>query len=133
MSAGRLGFLRKADSQIPHKCYPEQIGAIRNGEIPGGIRNPSLNMKLNPKQLEAVTEYVKKWKRPECVLCGHDEWSVSAIVFELPQYGLPPPPFDYYMIPQVFPVVPLTCTTCGNVLFLSAILAGVLPKPGGAT
>lgn len=29
------------------------------------------------------------------------------------------------------PVVPLTCTICSNVFFISPILAGILPKPGG--
>ena len=33
-----------------------------------------------------------------------------------------------YPLPQVFPVVPLTCKECGYVLLVSAIAAGVVPR-----
>lgn len=113
-------------------------------------------MRLNPQQIETLINYLKRWKVPECSICQHDDWAVADTVFELTEhvggtgsYGIGGPggagrsgrtvgdgiwPFtsgaDHTLsIPQIFPVVPLTCKVCGNVLFVSAIAAGVIPRP----
>ncbi len=85
-------------------------------------------MELSPEQLGQVIEYLRKWKTAECAICEHDDWAVASTVFVLPEYNSPRA--AVYSNLQVFPVIPLTCKTCGNVLFLSAIAAGVVP---GAT
>ena len=82
-------------------------------------------MQLNPKQLEDVIEYLKTWKTAECAICGFDDWAVSAVVFGLPEYVSG----GSSHWNQVFPVVPLTCKTCGNVLLVSAIAAGIVKAP----
>jgi hypothetical protein len=83
-------------------------------------------MELSPEQLGQVIEYLKKWKAAECAICEHDDWAVASTVFVLPEYK-PLRAAVYSNIQAVFPVIPLTCKTCGNVLLLSAIAAGVVP------
>jgi hypothetical protein len=98
-------------------------------------------MQLNPPQIEQVINYLNKWKTPVCVVCGTDDWVVSGIVFEFPEYqsrnvffpaGNAPQAFQGFQAFQIFPVIPVTCKTCGNVLILSAIAAGIVPEPAQA-
>jgi hypothetical protein len=84
-------------------------------------------MELSPQLLGRVIEYLKKWKSAECAICGYDDWVVANTVFQFPEYAMGLP--SVYTNTQVFPVIPLTCKTCGNVLLLSAIAAGVMPGP----
>jgi len=83
-------------------------------------------MELSPEQLGQVIEYLKKWKVAECAICEDDDWAVASTVFVLPEYKSPTAAI-YSSTQSVFPVIPLTCKTCGSVLFLSAIAAGVMP------
>jgi hypothetical protein len=83
-------------------------------------------MELSPEQLDQVIEYLKKWQTAKCAICMHDDWAVASSVFALPEYRSQKAA-TYLNIQSVFPVIPLTCKTCGNVLFVSAIAAGVVP------
>jgi hypothetical protein len=83
-------------------------------------------MELSRQQVKQVIDYLLKWQTAKCGICGHDDWTVSSAVFMLPEYRSPKAPV-YSSAQDVFPVIPLTCKTCGNVLFVSAIAAGVVP------
>jgi len=81
-------------------------------------------MNLDTKQVETLIQYLKRWKTPECAICGQDDWAVADTVFYLQeesqaQFRVSPPP-------QFYPCVPITCKTCGSVLLVSAIAAGVI-------
>jgi hypothetical protein len=81
-------------------------------------------MELNAEQMEKVLRHLGAHPTPECAICHHDEWAVSNTVFVLPEYRLD----RYYSTTQAaFPAIPITCKVCGNVLFLSAIKAEVVP------
>lgn len=83
-------------------------------------------MELSPEQLNQVIGYLKKWKNAQCSICGFDDWAVASTVFVLPEY-MGSKALSYTTIQAAFPVIPLTCKTCGNVLLVSAIAAGVVP------
>jgi hypothetical protein len=82
-------------------------------------------MKLSAEQVSLVINHLKKFRTPQCVMCGHDDWKVSVDVFALPQYVSPFASSPMSSVPEVFPVVPVVCSTCGNVLLLSAVAVGV--------
>ncbi len=86
-------------------------------------------MQLSANQVNGVVVYLKKFPVVECQVCRRDEWKVSALVFELPEYtenrfsqGITS------LQREVFPVIPITCSTCGHVFFLSAVAAGILKR-----
>ena len=56
----------------------------------------------------------------KCPICGENNWTVGEVL------GLKPYPEDPFR-PSVFPVVPVTCTNCGNTHLLAAIAAGLVP------
>ena len=87
-------------------------------------------MELNPEAVQQVIRYLEKWKSPGCAICGHEDWSVAGAVFALAEYWSGTNAI-YAGSQSVYPVIPVTCKTCGNVLFLSAVAAGVVPRPKG--
>jgi hypothetical protein len=86
-------------------------------------------MLLDPAQVKQVIDYLNHYKIPTCAICEHDDWEVSAAIFELPEHRPPVAPRFGGFAAQVFPVIPLTCKICGNVLLLSAIATRVIPGP----
>lgn len=80
-------------------------------------------MKIDPEKLK---EYVKRINAGPCALCGHNQWTMSDRIFqalEFEEKGL-------VLGGQAVPIVPLTCTYCGNTYFINAIVAGfVKPNP----
>ena len=82
-------------------------------------------MELSNDQMTRVIKYLQTWESAKCAICRGDDWAVSSTVFALPEYT-PPSKGTYGYNEAVFPVIPLTCKTCGNVLVVSAIAAGVV-------
>jgi hypothetical protein len=109
-------------------------------------------MRLFPEMVQKVIDHLNHFAKTECPVCHHDEWTVSDILFAIPEYefhpfGLPPPPpgppstptgtptmAGFAALsrpaPQVFPVVPVTCVTCGYVFLFSAIKLGLVSGRG---
>lgn len=104
-------------------------------------------MRLSPFAINAVNEHLNKFAKTVCPVCHHDEWTVSDTLFALPEYEYRPvsffntPSTETPRIPglealgkipftsarpQVFPVVPVTCVTCGYVFLLSGIKLGIV-------
>jgi hypothetical protein len=82
-------------------------------------------MQLNEEQLKLAHEWVKtKFTHGPCWICGKEEWSVAPFVWELRAFN------QGFMVVggPVFPVVSFFCTGCGNVVFVSAVAAGII-KP----
>jgi hypothetical protein len=82
-------------------------------------------MELSQEEMTRVIKYLQRWESAKCAICKGDDWAVSSTVFALPEYT-PPWKATYGYNETAFPVIPLTCKTCGNVLFVSAIAAGVV-------
>ena len=104
-------------------------------------------MRLSQQQINDVVAHLNKFKRAPCPVCNTDKWTVSDILFQLPEYETPvrfprltsDPPLGAYggldvlaglagspASTQVFPVVPVTCATCGYVYFLSGIALNIV-------
>ena len=66
-----------------------------------------------------------KWKGVACPLCGGLEWSVSDRIFEMREYN-----GGNLVIgganAMITPVIPVTCSNCGNTVLINALAAGVL-------
>jgi hypothetical protein len=102
-------------------------------------------MRLSAGHIQAVINHLNKFAKTICPVCNHDEWTVSDTLFAFPEYeyrapwtgppfirgteGLrePATAFNLESDPQVFPVVPVTCVTCGYVFLLSAIKLSLVP------
>lgn len=85
-------------------------------------------MQLSPTQVSEVIHFLQKFPATECQVCHHDDWKVSEILFALPEYRDPLSPGLGPVQRELFPVIPITCSTCGYVFFLSAIAVGVLKR-----
>jgi hypothetical protein len=90
---------------------------------------------LNDKAISSVVDRLNKRGVAACPVCGQKELKVSDKVFALSEYlpeGFSPVPLrgDQPLrtteSAQVFPVVPVVCSTCGSVFFLSAMALNVV-------
>lgn len=67
-----------------------------------------------------VDEYLKKIHPKTCPLCGGGQWNITTTIYQVPEYeekgGL-------LSSKTTIPVVPLSCTNCGNTYFINAIVA----------
>jgi hypothetical protein len=86
-------------------------------------------MQLLPAQVDHVVNYLKRYPVVECQVCHHDDWSVSQLIFELPEYMRQRFSQGITSVnSEVFPVIPITCSTCGYVFFMSAVAVGILKR-----
>jgi predicted nucleic-acid-binding Zn-ribbon protein len=67
----------------------------------------------------------EKWGNKECPMCGKGPWQVQDKVFQLSEF-LPGRLIGGLMIP----VIPVTCTNCGNTQLINAIIAGGIEQKG---
>jgi hypothetical protein len=66
-----------------------------------------------------------KWGGQTCPMCRKGNWSVSEDIFEMRKFnngnlviGGPEA--------KIIPLVPITCSNCGKVVFVNAIVAGLI-------
>jgi hypothetical protein len=83
-------------------------------------------MRLNEDQKQLVLEHLKKyWPDPQpCPVCRNEIWTLTDTVYEMREYYSG----NLVVGGSIFPVVSVTCSTCGNSLFFNAIAIGILPK-----
>jgi len=68
----------------------------------------------------------EKWKGQPCPLCGVGNWNVSDSVYELREFH------DGNLVigsGPIVPIVPVTCSNCGNTIMVNALLSGAVEKP----
>lgn len=68
----------------------------------------------------------EKWKGQSCPLCGVGNWNVSDSVYELREFH------DGNLVigsGPIVPIVPVTCSNCGNTIMVNALLSGAVEKP----
>lgn len=69
-----------------------------------------------------------KWHNKMCPMCQNSNWSVSDQVFEMREFN-----GGNLVISgdsSIIPVIPITCSNCGNIIFVNAILAGLVKNNG---
>lgn len=67
----------------------------------------------------------QKWGNRPCPMCGVSKWSVQESTFQLMEFS----ESGLVVGGPVIPVVPITCTNCGNTVLVNAILAEVVKVP----
>jgi hypothetical protein len=69
-----------------------------------------------------------KWAGRPCQMCGVGNWNVNESTFELREFNEGP----LVLGGPIMPVVPVTCTNCGNTILVNAVVSGVVkPREGG--
>lgn len=84
-------------------------------------------MKLSAQQLDQVKKRLESsglWTDPPCPVCRHNDWHVSDRTFQLLDFPAERPPIAEASLP----VLPITCSHCGNTFFLNALVLGLLPS-----
>lgn len=68
----------------------------------------------------------EKWRGSKfCPICGSSNWAVGEILGEIREFK-----GGALVLPgQLFPLVVVTCQTCGNTVLLNAIVAGIVKAP----
>lgn len=77
--------------------------------------------KVNSERL--ISFLNEKWSGARCPLCGNTAWSVTDKCFELREYN------DGNLViggGSIMPVIPVTCSKCGNTVFINALTTGLL-------
>lgn len=74
---------------------------------------------------EAAAAWIKeKWaENGDCARCRSNNWSIGD-VYEMRIFRPP-----LLQRSAIFPVFPMTCLVCGTVVFVNAVIAGVLKDP----
>lgn len=68
----------------------------------------------------------EKWKGRPCPLCNVGNWNVSDSVYELREFH------DGNLVigsGPILPVVPVTCSNCGNTVMVNALISGAVEQP----
>jgi ribosomal protein S27AE len=76
-----------------------------------------------------VQHLEQKWTNKNCTMCGESAWNVPEEIYELREFhggGLVVGPVP------IVPVLPVTCSNCGNTVLINAIVAGVVAQEGGS-
>lgn len=80
-----------------------------------------------PTSEELITFVKEKWKNQVCPMCGARSWTVSDKMFELREFN------DGNLViggpnASIIPIVPVTCSNCGNTVMINALSTGLLKK-----
>jgi len=66
-----------------------------------------------------------KWAGRPCAQCGASAWQVQDSTFELRGFS----GGNLVISGPIIPLIPVTCSSCGNTVLINAILAGVVERP----
>ena len=82
-------------------------------------------MELTPEQITKVQNWMREYWADggKCSICHNTNWTISTILAQ----ALPFNRKEIKTSPQL-PLVNVSCDTCGQVVFFSAILLGVVPQ-----
>lgn len=83
-------------------------------------------MRLNEQQKKIVEEKLSFFFRKPCEVCSGREWLMNDTIFELREFEK-----GKLIIggkSKVFPVITVTCKSCGHTYFFNAILLGLVSK-----
>ncbi|MBA0014167.1 MAG: hypothetical protein H0Z53_00880 [Nitrosospira sp.] len=66
----------------------------------------------------------EKWGNRDCQMCGKGPWEVQDKAFQLMEFHQG----NLVVGGPLIPVIPVTCTNCGNTVLVNAIISGAI-KP----
>jgi hypothetical protein len=66
-----------------------------------------------------------KWAGRPCSQCGASAWQVQDSIFELRGFS----GGSLVLGGPIVPLIPVTCSNCGNTVLINAILAGAIEQP----
>jgi hypothetical protein len=105
---------------------PKNVGPTVSPSIP--------EAQFSEEQRERLGDWFREqWRHGECPVCHKNSWAAPDKAWELRPYrggqtviGGPG---------GILPMFPITCTTCGYIVWINAIVSGVLGKrtPKGPT
>jgi hypothetical protein len=89
-------------------------------------------VELTDEQKSKLVRFIEaRWRGTrECAVCGTSKWDLNDRIFELREFH----GGNLVVGGQLIPVVNVTCSNCGNTIFINAIKAGVVesqPKGTG--
>lgn len=73
---------------------------------------------------ERMDAFLNRIRGPVCPLCGNSNWTAADTVFQAIE-------FDYKGVMlggASMPIVPITCTQCGNTHMINALVAGIIDR-----
>lgn len=68
------------------------------------------------------SEYLRARIDSRCQICGNTNWNIETKVFELREFSSG----DLALGGPIIPLIPMTCTNCGNTALINAIHAGLV-------
>ncbi|MFA5753995.1 MAG: hypothetical protein WCX77_04130 [Candidatus Paceibacterota bacterium] len=83
-------------------------------------------MTLNGEQQKIVLEKLKYFIHKSCDVCSGKEWVLSPTIFEVREFS--GGGFETGGKNQVFPLIALSCKSCGYTHYFNTILMGITPK-----
>ena len=87
--------------------------------------NAAVDMNDNDKS-KPIKHLEDKWSSQNCQMCGHISWNIPSEAYEIREFhggGL-----VFGPVPIV-PVLPITCSNCGNTILVDSIVAGITNIP----
>ncbi len=64
----------------------------------------------------------EKWGNRDCPMCGKGPWEVQDKAFQLSEFHQG----NLVIGGPLIPVIPVTCTNCGNTVLVNAIISGAI-------
>jgi len=80
-------------------------------------------MKVDQHRLDA---YLQTIRAAQCPLCGNKHWGISDQIFQAIEFSYK----GILVNGNSYPMVPLTCSTCGNTYFINALVAKLIDPVG---
>lgn len=77
--------------------------------------------KVNEKILDNLNE---KWDSKICPMCGATNWAISPKILELREFDNGNITIGGHSF--IYPVIPVSCKNCGNVILISATISGMM-------
>lgn len=77
---------------------------------------------------QEIIDYINShWINQVCPMCGSKQWNVADKIFELREFN------EGNLVlggpnASIVPVITVTCTHCGNTVFINALTSGLLKR-----
>ena len=87
-----------------------------------------MEVKLEKLDKKKFIEHLnKKWGKRSCPMCGANSWNISEKTYELREFKEGP----LVVGGSIVPIILVTCTNCGNSVFVNAIVANIVKPEKG--
>lgn len=76
-------------------------------------------MKLNKKQLDHISKYLRSKHLQKCGSCGKKKWEIAPKIFGIPELNSKE---------SILPVISVMCKNCSNTLLFNAMAIGLIKE-----